>query len=914
MKLIRLLFILLMATPLTALAQKGNNRVAHTLELTVKDKDNKEPIIMATIQLQPTGMLAVTNADGKATLRNIDEGNYTVNVSYVGYETLNINVKVNKNLKMTCQLVPTTLALQEVNVVARQKAGGASTTSVIGRQAIDHLQAASLADILQLLPGQLMTNTDLTAQSNLQIRTLGNNNTAAFGSSVIMDGMPISNDGNLQAGGFSSTAFTGTDLRNLSADDIQEVEVIRGIPSAEYGDLTSGLMVVKSKIGVTPWQVKGKINPGMMNYSLGKGLRMDKYGVLNFNVDYAQSWGDPRMKTKSFDRYTMSIGYGIDITKKWHTDTKLRYMYSKDWNGNDPDAIQDGTENKNTNKNLTLTHNGRISIDRLFSRSLNYTIGLTLTGTDDISTKYVPTTNGVVHIITARETGYNSIPWLNRSYLATGYTESRPGNVYAKLNNNFFLKGKKTNHRFKVGVDYHYDWNSGKGYYNADESLPLKPNENGRPRAFSDIPGLHQIAAYLEDNFTWEYAKGRNLRIVAGARFQAMQPFSDVSTTALSPRLNMTFDVTKWLTLRGGIGLNSKAPGLNYLYPDNSYNDHIAMAYYAGGNTDPQQAGSMVVAHTHVQPVEFSRGLKNATTTKIEAGADIKLPGGRKLSVTVYQDKTPNGFSSAIQYVTYESLQFADPTAYQQGLANNVPSIFWTTNGQVSNDNVLQNRGIEFDFDLGRIKPLNTNIYFSGAWQESKSWSEGQNSINPQDLPAEYKARSTTPYKLVYPSGLDYSRNRRFVNTLRLVTNIPQLRMVASFTGQVIWHSSTYSFSADKDPYAFITTDLQWHTISPDQLSGWLDTAGNWSATQPASGISLEKQLIRPNENDVVKEPITWNLSARLTKEFGKFAGLSFYANNVLYYEPFMSTNTSGTLTQRNSSSYSFGVELFFNL
>lgn len=63
MKLIRLLFILLMATPLNAFAQKGNNRVAHTLELTVKD--NKEPIIMATIQLQPTGMLDVKSSDGK---------------------------------------------------------------------------------------------------------------------------------------------------------------------------------------------------------------------------------------------------------------------------------------------------------------------------------------------------------------------------------------------------------------------------------------------------------------------------------------------------------------------------------------------------------------------------------------------------------------------------------------------------------------------------------------------------------------------------------------------------------------------------------------------------------------------------------------------------------------------------------
>jgi hypothetical protein len=161
---------------------------------------------------------------------------------------------------------------------------------------------------------------------------------------------------------------------------------------------------------------------------------------------------------------------------------------------------------------------------------------------------------------------------------------------------------------------------------------------------------------------------------------------------------------------------------------------------------------------------------------------------------------------------------------------------------------------------------------------------------------------------------VDYSRTRRFVNTLRLVTNIPQLRMVASFTGQVIWHSSNYSFNADKDPYAFITPDLQWHAIGSDQLNGYLDTDGNWSSTQPASGISLQSQLIRPNENKVVKEPVTWNLSARLTKEFGKFAGLSFYANNVLYYEPFMTTNTSGTLTQRNASSYSFGVELFFNL
>lgn len=536
-----------------------------------------------------------------------------------------------------------------------------------------------------------------------------------------------------------------------------------------------------------------------------------------------------------------------------------------------------------------------------------------LTKIDNTSTSIVPTPKGVVNIITARETGYFDVPWLTSPYLATGYTESSPGNFYAKINNAFFIKSGKLNQRFKLGVEYKYDWNNGRGYYNADESHPLKPNSNGRPRAFSDIPGIHQVSAFAEDNLSWEYRKQHYLRVTAGVRFSTMQPFSDVRTSALSPRLNIALDVTRWLNIRGGIGLNSKMPGLNYLYPDKKYNDHLALQYYANGSLDPSlYPQSRVVYHTYVQDIAYSKGLKNATTTKIELGADIKLPGGRKLSITAYQDKTPNGFSSASQYITYESLQYATPTDYVNGTPLNVPSIYWATTGQVSNDNVLQNRGLEFDFDLGRVKPINTHIYFSGAWQESKSWSEGLNTSTPKNLPTIYSG--TTPYRLVYPSGTDYSRDRRFVNTIRLVTNIPQLRMVASFTGQVIWHSSTYSYNADKDPYAFITTDMVWHPISSDQLNGYLDTDGNWSATKPALGISLQDQLIRPNDNEVNKQPVTWNLSARLTKEFGKFAGLSFYANNVLYYEPFMTTSTSGTLTQRNTSSYSFGVELFFNL
>ena len=361
--------LLLIMLPLTLSAQKGGK--GHSISLNVSEKTTKEPVVMATCQLEPIGIYAVTDTKGNATLKDIPEGSYTLTVSYVGFETIRQQLKVSKPLSLRLRMEETSLALGEVTVTARQNASGTSTSSIIGRQAIDHLQATSLADVMQLIPGHLMGNVDMTAQQNLQIRQLSNNATAAFGASVIVDGVPMSNNGNVTQGDFSATTFTGTDLRQVSADDIDEVEVVRGIPSAEYGDLTSGLVVVHSKIGVTPWQVKGKVNPGLMNYSLGKGLRMNRAGVLNFNLDYAQAWGDPRQKTRSYDRYNLSAGYGIDLSRRWHTDTKLRYTLGKDWNGNDPDAIQDGTESKNKNQTLSLTHNGKITLDRRFARNIS---------------------------------------------------------------------------------------------------------------------------------------------------------------------------------------------------------------------------------------------------------------------------------------------------------------------------------------------------------------------------------------------------------------------------------------------------------------------------------------------------------------------------------------------------------------
>lgn len=899
----------LLICSIVVLAQK--NAPGYDINVTVVDAGNKEPIIMGSVMLQPLGQQAVTDADGKAYIKNIPAGTYTLTATYVGYETFTTNVKVDgKSLNMRIEMKEASLMLNEVSVTAKQSVAGTSTASIIGRQAIDHLQASSLADVMQLVPGQLMGNNDLTQQKNLQLREVSpNNTTSAFGNSVVIDGVPISNNGNVTQGPI--TEFTGTDLRNIAADDINEVEVVRGIPSAEFGDLTSGMVIVHSKAGVTPWQIKAKVNPAQMNYSIGKGERFGRAGIFNGSFDYAQAWGDPRMKTNSYHRYTGSLGWSYDINRKWNITTKVRYVLAKDWTGDDPDATVEGTDTKNTNQTISITHNGRIQMEKFFARTLNYTIGLSFNSTDRRKEGYTSFSGNLNPILTAMETGYYEVPYESRNYRAVSYTESRPGNVYAKISDRFYVQSGKIRQTFKIGAEYHYDWNKGRGYYNEDDRYPLEPNSDGRPRAYSDIPGLHQIAAYAEDQLVWSFNKVNRLRATMGLRFTAMQPFADVATTSLSPRLNLAFSLTKWLDLRAGIGLNSKTPGLNYLYPDKSYTDRQAA---------PNSDNNTVLYHTYVYDVQYSKDMKNATTTKVEAGFDIRLKNGKKLSVLGYIDNTPDGFGNKTDYVTYTANYYPKSYYTDKSVAPLRSDIVFITTGAIGNTSHSLNRGVEIDMDFGTWKLLRTSFYLSGAWQESKSWSTNMNSesLNSKYLPQSYVSARTTPFKVVYPNGLDdsYSMYRRLVTTLRTVTHIPELRMVASLTTQVIWHNWNDSYSIDKDPIGWIDTNCNYHAIDSEMLAGYLGMDGVYYPTAPANQqyVGIYNLMNRYINIENESSPITWNIQARLTKELGKIGGLSFYVNNALYYEPFIQGNSASKTRTQYNTGLSFGAELYFNL
>ena len=51
---------------------------------------------------------------------------------------------------------------------------------------------------------------------------------------------------------------SGVDMRSIATDQIEKVEVLRGIPSVIYGNLTSGIVKITNKSGYTRWKSRFK--------------------------------------------------------------------------------------------------------------------------------------------------------------------------------------------------------------------------------------------------------------------------------------------------------------------------------------------------------------------------------------------------------------------------------------------------------------------------------------------------------------------------------------------------------------------------------------------------------------------------------------------------------------------------------
>ena len=117
------------------------------LQGVVLDKQTRQPLDYATIQLFCEKDLAyggITNGNGRFELSHLQSGTYRVVISYLGYDSLEENVKVDGIVSEVFYLSSSAMSLNEV-VVTASESKHATSASVIDRTAMTHIQPAASA-------------------------------------------------------------------------------------------------------------------------------------------------------------------------------------------------------------------------------------------------------------------------------------------------------------------------------------------------------------------------------------------------------------------------------------------------------------------------------------------------------------------------------------------------------------------------------------------------------------------------------------------------------------------------------------------------------------------------------------------------------------------------------------------------
>lgn len=921
--------VLASALCLNALAGGAQNG-GRGLEGSVVD-ERGEPIPLAVVSLN-NSIHAQTDVRGLFRFGPLAAGAYSYAVRFVGYETRGGVVEMgDTGAVLSVVLRPLDLRLEGVTVTATPRPLGSA--SLVGQEAIRHVQPKSLADILQLVPGNLTDNPDLNAMAQAHVREIGSDANNALGAAVVVDGVRLSNDDNLQLlsasrygtassatyDGMSTqtTAGRGVDLRTVSAGNIEEVEVVRGIPSAEHGNLTSGLVIVRTKAGRTPWEVKAQADPNSKMVYLGKGFGLRHGAALNASLDWSQSWADVRRRTDGYDRITASAGYGVSAGPL-ALEVRAAFHSNVNTNREDPQDAQTDLHYKNKNVGARLAARGKLNLGGRGLTALSFDLSAQFARTLDEHFRLITNPDGVIS--DARTPGVHLARYLNRAYHSEYQIEGRPLTLaVAARGNRYFSLGVDNFSDIRFGVEFAHSSNSGRGLtFDVNAPPQAMSAQTLRPRAYSDIPGLNSLSAWVSDRFAVSLGRAR-LSADVGLRLSSLllsrARAGRGPIVVAEPRANVSVALGEALALNAGAGLAGKMPTLLYLFPDVVYYDNTSLNHYSD-----VAANSMALVTTDVVAATQNPDLRPTLARKWEAGLSFRR-GRVNAFVTFFNERHSGefGFESRLHWARFrrydvpaeaENLSFSPASlnvefdlAGQRRVADVATVTRIYTWNRAANPTSAHKHGVEYAVDFGEFRPLRTSLNVSGAWLHVKRRRETP-SLNYIDLLYDYVG--------LMPAGSGSVRDR--VNTtFRLITHIPAVSMIFTTALQVVW------MEAERSVYEVAGGDA-WHVMNYDGRDylavsplGYYDRDGayvTWRDEMEADPV-LRRMVRRSQLYDYDRQvaPPWAMLNFRFTKEIGRFAELSFVANNFTNTSRYHTDPRSGTRTQLYPDAY-FGVEL----
>ncbi len=241
-------FLLTLISAILIIASQSVNAQTGTIKGFVYEKNSGEPVIFTKVILTKTKYGATTDVDGYFTITRLPAGDYTLKITYLGYDTLiiPISIKADEMVTKKLYLTKSSIKLKDLIISAdKQEAKTEVRTSVtkITPKEIKQIPSvggeADLAQYLQVIPGVISTG-DQGGQ--LYIR-----GGSPIQNKVLLDGMIIYNP-------FHSIGLFSV----FDADIIRNADVYTGGFGAKFGGRISSIMDITTRDG-NKNRIAGKI-------------------------------------------------------------------------------------------------------------------------------------------------------------------------------------------------------------------------------------------------------------------------------------------------------------------------------------------------------------------------------------------------------------------------------------------------------------------------------------------------------------------------------------------------------------------------------------------------------------------------------------------------------------------------------
>ncbi|MBO9634677.1 MAG: SusC/RagA family TonB-linked outer membrane protein [Chitinophagaceae bacterium] len=233
------------------------------------------PLPGATVMLKEIKRAAVTDTSGNFLVDHVPPGDYTLMISFVGYEPFHKTVQVNgQAASLRIRLVKQDERLDEITVtalgIARRTRSLTYSTQKLNREDFTTIKSTNILNSLNgKVSGVQVNRTSSGAGGSVRVVLRGDKSTRNSQPLYVLDGLPIVNPtGGPVAGLYNDAPDAGDIVSTINPDDIESVSILKGAAaSALYGSQGSnGVVLITTRSG----------QPGSARINLSSSLTIEQ--------------------------------------------------------------------------------------------------------------------------------------------------------------------------------------------------------------------------------------------------------------------------------------------------------------------------------------------------------------------------------------------------------------------------------------------------------------------------------------------------------------------------------------------------------------------------------------------------------------------------------------------------------------